>query len=642
MMKKKITGRLTSAVSAAALAVTAFGAMPAAPVRAAALTGQDAKGITSQMKVGWNLGNTLDCEGTGYASTAAPKKFAKAWGNPEPTEELFETVKQAGFNTVRIPTTWYEHLEWDESSQMYLINDSWMDYVHEMVDYCYDRDMFIILNVHHEEWVNVSEFTDATYQDASKKLTDIWTQVADEFQDYDQHLIFEGMNEPRQTGLGSSVEWGNGDANSRNYVNRLNAVFVDTVRSQGSSANKERLLMLPGYVASSDPEAIRAIEIPANAGNVALSVHAYSPYFFTMATDSYANHTFPGASGYGEDYESSLTNMFNTFNQIQNEKGAPIIIGEFGASDFGNTEDRVRWATSYLTKAKAAGIPCVLWDNNVVGVDNGESHGYLYRATNTWYNESAPVVKAMMDVYGITANLPAYREVEKPVFDWSKIPIGDNWVELYRSETGQAVKEWGNISVKGWKDYVSENYDLVMIYESDSTPEIVLMGSDESWNRLASSDESETPFMLTFTYDDLLTGLTDLGESMDIMNSLFISDTGKGMTAYGLYAVPKGSTTEPETTEPAVTEPETTEPVTTEPNDTHPLVPLVAENGDVDGNGKIEVLDIVVLQKYLLGYKDTQITRGDINQDGVVNIVDLGLMKVCLKWVNDVMAPIAF
>ena len=104
MMKKKITGRLTSAVSAAALAVTAFGAMPAAPVRAAALTGQDAKGITSQMKVGWNLGNTLDCGGTGFASTAAPKKFAKAWGNPEPTEELFETVKQAGFNTVRIPT----------------------------------------------------------------------------------------------------------------------------------------------------------------------------------------------------------------------------------------------------------------------------------------------------------------------------------------------------------------------------------------------------------------------------------------------------------------------------------------------------------------------------------------------------------
>ena len=358
-------GRFTAIAAVAALTVTGFRILPESAIEtnAAALTGQSAQQITSQMTIGWNLGNTLDVATTGLKSTTAPGKFVTKWGNPEPTQELFDTVKAGGFNTVRIPTTWYEHLEYDESSQMYVVNSEWMDYVKKTVDYAYNQDMFVILNVHHEDFINEKVFTDETYAVAAKKLGDIWTQVADTFADYDQHLIFEGMNEPRQTGNPSVNEWGNGTEDNgytTQYINNLNSVFVNTVRNQGSAENQERVLMLPGYCASSDATAIRNIAIPDNAGNVALSVHAYLPYYFTMATDNKAVHEFPGKSGWGEDYEYSLTTFFNNLKQISAEKNTPVIIGEFSASDFDNTESRCNWAKSYLSKAKDAGIPCVL------------------------------------------------------------------------------------------------------------------------------------------------------------------------------------------------------------------------------------------------------------------------------------------
>ena len=625
-MKKKVFGKLTAVLSSAVMMGSVLSAFPTT-VSAEGLSGLDAKGITSQMVIGWNLGNTLDCSGTGYASDADPVKFAKAWGQPAPTAELIQTVKDAGFNTIRIPTTWYEKIEWDYDSQMYVVNEKWMNYVKQVVDYAYDRDMFVILNVHHEDFINAKVFTDETYADASEKLEDIWTQVAETFADYDQHLIFEGMNEPRQTGNDSVSEWGNGSGDNGytwNYINNLNKVFADTVRKQGSSANKERLLMMPAYVASNDKTAIQHLEIPQDAGNVAISVHAYSPYFFTMDTSSYANHTFPGASGYGADYEAELTSMFNNLDQIQKEKNAPIIIGEFSASDFDNTESRINWAKDYLTKAKAVGIPCVLWDNNAIN-NGGESHGYLYRATNTWYPNAKPVIQAMMGVYGVSSTMKDYEEYVPPVFSWDTLPIGDNWIPLYKNEEGKLLHSWDNFTVDGWKDYMNENYDFVLVYESSGSPELVLQNTNSSpkeWNRVASSD-TDTPFIATFTYDDFKSsGASDV----EAQNNLFVSATTNNLTAYGLYAVPKGDV------EP------TTEPTT----EGEPFVPLY-QAGDVDCNGKTELADIIRMQKYLLGVEKNLIKMpedefakpnereikiiSDLNGDGLVNVIDLALLK---------------
>lgn len=499
------------------------------------LTGLDAFEITNLMTVGWNLGNCLDSNGPDITYDSTPAKAAKYWGNEEPTKELFTAIKNAGFNTVRIPITWYQHIQYDESAQKYVINPDWLAYVKKTVDYANSQKMFVIINVHHEDWVNVPKFTDETYEKAAAITRDIWSQLAETFKYYDQHLIFEGFNEPRQTGLGSSVEWGTGDAVSRRYINNLLQVFVDTVRSHEAATNKERLLMLTGYCASSDKASFNAIEIPENIGNYALSVHAYLPYYFCMDTSDKANHTFPGKSGYGEDYQQAINNFFSALNTWKLYKKAPIIIGECGASDFNNTEDRVAWATYFFEKAKSSGITCVLWDNQNTYDGTGEAYGLICRSTQTWFPNSLPVVQAIMDVYGIEAELPTYREPEPEVFDWSSLKIEDDWVEIYRSENGLEIETWGNLALENWKPYLNENYEFIMIYTSDDEPYMVLQGG---WHKVFASVPSNSKFLVRFTFKDVMTTVKKENVVLEDIYNYYASANSKPMTLYGVYAVP--------------------------------------------------------------------------------------------------------
>lgn len=625
-LKKKILSVITSAACIMSC-VCMFGnqANDQYTAEAVGLTGQSAFDITSQMVIGWNLGNSLDSTNDNLTMDSSPKKFAMAWGNPEPTKELIEAVKNGGFNTIRIPTTWYQHLYLDESTNTYKIDTKWLAYVKQFVDYAYDMDMFVILNVHHENWVNVAKFTDETYNDASKKLNDIWSCLAETFKDYDQHLVFEGMNEPRETNNPSNSEWGDGDANSWNYINRLNKVFVDAVRGQGSSYNKERLLMLPGYHAGNSVSTVRAIEIPENSGNVALSVHAYNPYFFCMDTSNMANHTYPGASGYGSDYKTELQTMFNSYKSIIAEKNVPIVMGEFSASDFNNTESRINWAKDYLSMAKDAGIPCVLWDNNVVAdgnSDNGEAHGYIYRLTNTWYPNSAPVIAAMMDTVGVTDyNLPEYKEYVAPEFSWDNVKIGDDWIELYYNKDGNALTAWTPDKVSGWQQYLNEDYMYAMVFDAMIDPAIVAQTSNDGWYYILSDNDLNSDFVLYYTYEDIKKVFDSNSADIGSISDLYVSAHAGDATIYGLYAVPVNSV-QPSTEE---TTEETTEEVKPD------IIP-----GDVNEDKKVNVFDSVALRRMLLNNLSHPVpmvvlppspSPADTNGNGTIEIADLVLLN---------------
>lgn len=614
LLKKKILSALTAAAClVSSICIIGTGVIRNNKAEATSLTGKSPFEITSQMTIGWNLGNSLESTNDSYAVDVSPRKFATAWGNPEPTEELIDAVKAGGFNTIRIPVTWYQHLIYNSATDTYEISDDWMAYVKKFVDYAYESGMFVILNVHHENWVNVAQFTDTTYNEAAHKLKDIWTRVSTEFKDYDQHLIFEGMNEPRQTGNPNVNEWGSGDAASREYINKLEKVFVETVRGQGSAANSERLLMLPGYCASSDANAVSAIETPSSYGNVALSVHAYLPYFFAMDTSEYSNHNFPGQSGYGENYEASIKSFFSQMKSISDSKNVPIVIGEFSASDFENTSSREAWAECYLSNAKAAGIPCVLWDNNVPANGSGEAHGYIYRSTNTWYPNSLSVVKKMMDTLGITGySLPEYKEYVRPAFSWDKVNIGSDWIEIFRAENGKYTinadgepYEWGNFTVQNWRNYINENYKLVMFYDSESEPTLVFQGG---WYTVTPNDDMSADFTVGFTYEDIVKTLTANGVTVSEMDNLFLSASGKLANIYGLYAVPVNSVINP------------TEPPTETPTGSHQT-----DKGDVNGDHNVNVTDLVMLQKYLVNleqFNDSQMTAADYNSDNIINVFD--------------------
>lgn len=625
-LKKKILSVITSAACIMSC-VCMFGnqANDQYTAEAVGLTGQSAFDITSQMVIGWNLGNSLDSTNDNLTMDSSPKKFAMAWGNPEPTKELIEAVKNGGFNTIRIPTTWYQHLYLDESTNTYKIDAKWLAYVKQFVDYAYDMDMFVILNVHHENWVNVAKFTDETYNDASKKLNDIWSCLAETFKDYDQHLVFEGMNEPRETNNPSNSEWGDGDANSWNYINRLNKVFVDAVRGQGSSYNKERLLMLPGYHAGNSVSTVRAIEIPENSGNVALSVHAYNPYFFCMDTSNMANHTYPGASGYGSDYKTELQTMFNSYKSIIAEKNVPIVMGEFSASDFNNTESRINWAKDYLSMAKDAGIPCVLWDNNVVAdgnSDNGEAHGYIYRLTNTWYPNSAPVIAAMMDTVGVSDyNLPEYKEYVAPEFSWNNVKIGDDWIELYYNKDGNALTAWTPDKVSGWQQYLNEDYMYAMVFDAMIDPAIVAQTSNNGWYYILSDNDLNSDFVLYYTYEDIKKVFDSNSADIGSISDLYVSAHAGDATIYGLYAVPVNSV-QPSTEE---TTEETTEEVKPD------IIP-----GDVNEDKRVNVFDSVALRRMLLNNLSHPVpmvvlppspSPADTNGNGTIEIADLVLLN---------------
>ncbi len=512
---KSFAKRSVCIVSAAVCMLASFRYTCTSEVdKADAASGMSAFDITHEMKIGWNLGNTLDATG-GNGNYGLDTEIS--WGNPRTTQAMIDTVKKKGFNTVRIPTTWYPHL--DGSNH---IDSAWMNRVKEVVDYCIKDDMYVILNVHHEDWVNVPTFTEQTYQNAETKLTAIWEQVAEVFKDYDQHLVFEGLNEPRQTANSAVSQWGNGSGDGGytwNYINKLNAKFVSAVRGQGSSANKERLLMLPGYCASSDMEAINAITFPANCGNVAYSVHAYLPYYFTMDEGQYANHNYPGKSGWGEDYTSNINSFFNSLKQLEDQKNIPVVIGEFSASNFNNTSARQAWAKDYITAAKKAGIPCILWDNNIASGNGGESHGYLDRNNNSWYNPSESVIDTMMSVINDKSILwggkewnivtePATQEVTQPSEPY---PYDNYFTNTFESD----LEDWmSRGSASAASD--SKNY-----YEGSKS--MYVSGREKEWHGCALTLDS-TLFVPGETYSFSAAVLQKSGSTSTIQMSLQQND----------------------------------------------------------------------------------------------------------------------
>lgn len=321
----------------------------------------NAMDIVKDMKIGWNIGNTLDSTRTDITRIDAPYKFETAWGNPKVTQELIDAVLDAGFNVIRVPVSWTNHIGPEPE---YLITESWMERVREVVDYAYGKGAYVILNIHHEDW-NYPYYDNLDR--ASAEMAAVWKQIAEVFKDYDEHLIFEGQNEPRK--VGTSLEWNGGDAEGWEVVNKTNRVFVDTVRAAGGS-NPYRMLMIPGYAANCSV-GIQHIEVPEDDNNIIISVHAYEPYDFALNTN--------GRNDWNHDTDA-VDRLMKDLKTLFLDKGTPVIIGEFGAMNKDNESERAEWAAYYVGAAKEIGVPCIWWDNGLFE-GNGERFGLFDRHT---------------------------------------------------------------------------------------------------------------------------------------------------------------------------------------------------------------------------------------------------------------------
>lgn len=320
--------------------------------------GMSAAEIVKDMKIGWNLGNTLDC----YNVTWEVSDFETAWGNPRTTKAMIDAVKKEGFNAVRIPISWNEHMNGNK------IDGDWLNRVNEVVDYVIDNDMYAIINVHHDDytWLNPSKADEAAVK---AKLVSIWEQLSDRFKDYDQHLLFEGMNEPRI--IGGQDEWTGGTAEEREVINHLFQAFVDTVRKSGGN-NSSRALIITSHAASIEADAVNDIVVPDD-DRIIVSIHYYSPWDFAGGEN--------GKSDWGSDSEKKeLDKGFDFLKSKFIDKGVPVIIGEFGATNKNNDSVRASYMEYYVKSAKSRGITCFIWDNGTK-----DEFGLLDRNSLTWY-----------------------------------------------------------------------------------------------------------------------------------------------------------------------------------------------------------------------------------------------------------------
>ena len=356
--------------------------------------------LVDNMGMGWNLGNSLESASDGFKNEGVSSETL--WGNQKTTKALLQAVYNKGFKSVRIPVSWHNHI----IDYQYTIDPNWTKRVKEVVDWAISIGLYVIINVHHDtaanSWVSYGEgyYPNKNSQTESTKfLLNIWTQIAVAFNNgYDEHLIFEALNEPRLRG--NTYEWwynaGNSDCEEANEVlNAYNKLILGVIRSSGGN-NLKRFILFTSQQASFGAVTGSNFVIPddtlynpdTSLRRILISVHLYSPYNFAM--DAYSGVTTCD-SGCKSELDSYFYNLYQKFVL----KGYRVIITEMGSINKNNVSARVAWGKYFVQGARKRGLGSVVWDNQYWGSGSqGETFGLLHRDSLSW--EPDEYVKALI------------------------------------------------------------------------------------------------------------------------------------------------------------------------------------------------------------------------------------------------------
>jgi endoglucanase len=326
--------------------------------------------FSKQMGVGWNAGNNLDAIGG-----------ETAWGNPLLTQPLFDAVKAAGFDTVRLPVAWSVFTDADN----FVIDSNWMARVNEVVDYALKADLYVIVNIHWDGGWMQPTYGQQDY--VNKRLAIMWEQIATNFRDYDNRLLFAGTNEVMVDG-----DYGTPTEEYYTVQNSFNQTFVTTVRNTAGN-NANRYLIVQGFNTNID-HTVNFVEMPADtvADRLMMEVHYYDPYNFTLNTNSNITQWGSIATDQNavEDWanESWVDGQFQKMKSSFVDKGIAVILGEFSVASRPNIPDheryRVYWNEYISQSAVDHDMVPIYWDSGGKGIagssgifdrDNG---GQLY------------------------------------------------------------------------------------------------------------------------------------------------------------------------------------------------------------------------------------------------------------------------
>ncbi len=341
----------------------------------------EAQRLADAMGLGINLGNTLDCvsrEEHGFQGL----DMEMAWGNPKTTREMITAIREGGFKTMRLPVSWHKHVSGPDD----VIDPAWLERVREVMGWCLDEGMIVQLNTHHDVFTNFLEPDAAGYPRAAEYLKNVWTQIAEAFKDVPgNRLVFEPMNEVRV--WGASYEWtpdlDNPDClTAMENINRLNEVFVKTVRNAGGE-NANRFLIIPGYSTSTEGACWDGFRLPEDTvkDRMLVAAHVYSPaHFAFLLKDGENQTTFDlndiKSTGPIDERHEKLYEKF-----VKN--GIPVTINEFSVADKDNDPERVKCLAYTVAKARSLGIQCCYWDNGKIS-EIGDAMGIFDRNTCTF------------------------------------------------------------------------------------------------------------------------------------------------------------------------------------------------------------------------------------------------------------------
>lgn len=296
--------------------------------------------ILNKIKFGWNLGNYFDSHDKKFRWETSKSKTVEyvvnLWHNPVFNFECFDALKNCNINCVRIPITWCNFIDIEKNDIR--VSNEFIEYLKELIDEAFKRDFVVIINMHHDDetWLNVS-CSHNEFVRVRKRFKNLWKAIAFIFKDYNENLIFEGMNEIIDRSNPDKYDWIGEDKRCFKRLNLLYRIFVKAVR-RFSKNNKQRTLIISTYGAQIHKNAIANFKMPKDS-NLVVDLH-----FYSKSTDE-------------EYYEE----RFKYVKQFFIEKGIPVIVGEIGVKkDCENTLDVLKVYVDYMKKLN---LKCVLWDN---------------------------------------------------------------------------------------------------------------------------------------------------------------------------------------------------------------------------------------------------------------------------------------
>ena len=426
----------------------------------------DAQTWCKNVVMGWNLGNSLEAEGT-----------ETSWGNPTTTADMIKSIKGEGFNAVRIPVRWGQHCDMPTMT----IDEKWLSRVKEIVDWCLAEDMYVIINTHHDLWLEHYP-TNAKKAELNEKLGKLWTNIATAFADYDGRLAFAGLNEVNAEG-----NWGL-TPTQENYdvTNSFNQTFVDAVRATGGN-NALRNLVVQSYRCN-PTMGLTNLVVPTDPTPNRLSVefHYYDPYSYCSGAAGSYNYWGIAFSDKGtvtpDGNEKSLANFFLTIREKWWEQGLGVVIGEYGCSCHYTTADKVTqeanmqyYMKCLVSEARKNGFAAFVWDNNAYG-NGSEKFGIFDRKNNM-------KVRTPFFLDGIKEGSKT-QYVADVDYNMTDKDFGEGGKQVW---SGNQVMDWGKpvtIPASEFKNFTTQA-TIVIYYDQDASSDYEdIQPCNSKWERL--------------------------------------------------------------------------------------------------------------------------------------------------------------